>query len=259
MALVNETATVVSNVEVGPRLWLMTLVCPKIARALAPGQFVHMRIPGMDDHILRRPFSVFARNVETGEIEILYQVVGYGSDRMTTLSAGAEPELIGPVGHGWSVPDGVRRVLLVAGGVGAAPLFMFAEELVAGGADVDVVLGAQTKDALVTRERYYALLGRNPQCSTDDGTYGYHGFCTVLSENALASGEWDLVCVCGPEPVMRIVAGQAADYGVPCFVSMERRMACGVGACLSCVVDTVSGKRRACVDGPVFNAQDIEW
>lgn len=259
MALVNEVAPVVDNVKVGPRLYVMTVRAPKIASAIGPGQFVHMRVPGMDDHILRRPFSVYARDADAGTLDILYQTVGFGSRHMTELKAGAETELIGPVGHGWQRPDNARRVMLVAGGVGAAPLFMFAEDLLAHGAKVDVVLGAQTKDALVTRDRYAALLGCEPNCSTDDGSFGRHGFCTAAAEELLANGGYDLVCACGPEPVMRITAGLARSAGVPCQVSLERRMACGVGACLSCVVDTVNGKRRACVDGPVFDASEVVW
>ena len=255
----NERARVLSNAQAGPRLWVMTLEAPEIARAIEPGQFVHMRVPGMEGHILRRPFSVYVRDARAGTVDVLYQVVGFGSDHMTTLASGAEPELIGPVGHGWQVPEGARRVLLIAGGVGAAPLFMLAERLVADGADVEVVLGAQTADALVTRERYALLLGREPRISTDDGSAGFHGFCTVIAKDLLAEGGWDLVCVCGPEPVMKITAGLAAEAGVPCEVSLERRMACGIGACLSCVVDTVAGKRRACVDGPVFSAEEVVW
>ena len=148
--------------------------------------------------------------------------------------------------------------------MGAAPLFMLCERIAASEASVDVVLGAQTKDALVCRERYAALLGGEPRCATDDGTYGRAGFCTSLVEEALAAAAeegspYDYVAVCGPEPLMKIVAGLAADAGVRCEVSMEKRMACGIGACLSCVVDTVDGKKRACVDGPVFDARKVVW
>lgn len=269
--LVNEKAPVLANEELGCGLWLMTLRSPRIAHDLRPGQFVHMLVPGMPDHILRRPFSVYAAHDDEGTIEILYQVVGYGTDHMTTLGEGAECELIGPVGQGWRVPADAGRALLVGGGVGAAPLFMLAEQLVAAGVDVDVVLGAQTRGALATRERYGALLASaeacsldGPRCATDDGSFGREGFCTSLVEEALAEAAdagaaYDYLAVCGPEPLMRIVANMAADAGVPCEVSMEKRMACGVGACLSCVVETVDGKKRACVDGPIFKADEVVW
>ena len=269
MALVNEGARVLANACVGPRLYLMRLSSPLIAGSIKPGQFVHMRIPGMEGHILRRPFSVYARDAAAGTIDILYQTVGEGSAHMAGLVPGqcGEAELIGPVGNAWAAPEGARRALLVGGGVGAAPLFMLCEQLVGAGVAVDVVLGAQTKDALVCRERFDEVLaaqGGAVRCATDDGSCGRAGFCTPLSQEALdeaaAAGEpYDYLAVCGPEVLMGIVARQAREAGVPCQVSMERRMACGVGACLSCVLDTVEGRKRACVDGPIFDAEEVLW
>lgn len=269
--LVNEKAPIIANDEIGCNLWLMTVRAPEIARSIEPGQFVHMLVPGMPDHILRRPFSVYAADGEEGTLEILYQVVGYGTDHMTRLAPGSECELIGPVGYGWKVPSDVKRALLVGGGVGAAPLFMLAEQLVARGVDVDVVLGAQTQGALATRGRYESLLAsadscsvNGPRCATDDGSFGREGFCTSLVEEAFAEAaesgaSYDYLAVCGPEPLMHIVANMAAEADVLCQVSMEKRMACGIGACLSCVVETIRGKRRACVNGPVFNAKEVVW
>ena len=314
MGLVNERALILANECVGPRLHLMTLEAPHVASAIEPGQFVHMKVPGMEAHVLRRPFSVYARDAEAGTIDILYQTVGFGSNLMATLparlhaeaacaSAGAgtsegvlsgsraqdtsqsvlraaafedvfpdsfAAELIGPVGRGWRPAADVRHALLVGGGVGAAPLFMLCKRLVCAGVQVDVVLGAQTASALACRERYAELLGSSaacacePMCATDDGSFGRKGFCTSLVEEALeraaAKGNpYDYVAVCGPEPLMRIVVDLASAAGAVCEVSLERRMACGIGACLSCVVDTTSGKKRACVDGPVFDAREVRW
>lgn len=271
MTLRNEEARILSNECVGPRLWLMVLEAPSIASSVEPGQFVHMRVPLMPQRILRRPFSVYARNAAAGTLEVLYQVVGAGTEHMTTLEAGLVCELIGPVGRGWQPPAHARRALLVGGGVGAAPLFMLAEQLVECGVRTDVVLGAQTGSALVCRERYEELLAtgascgcENARCATDDGSFGRAGFCTSLVDEALAEADaagapYDYVAVCGPEPLMRIVAGAAQRANVAAEVSMERRMACGIGACLSCVVDTTSGKQRSCVDGPVFMADEVIW
>ena len=188
MALFNETARILENVQVGPRLHLMVLKSPEIACSIEPGQFVHMKVPRMEAHILRRPFSVYARDAEEGTLDVLYQVVGFGTDHMTSLAPGEECELIGPVGATWN-PPATGRCLLVGGGVGAAPLFMLYERIVASEAEVDVVLGAQTKDALVCRARYEALLGTEPRCATDDGSYGRAGFCTSLVEEALAEAQ----------------------------------------------------------------------
>ena len=276
MALVNERARILENECVGPSLYLMELSAPQIAASAKPGQFVHMKVPGKEAHILRRPFGIYSRDAAAGTLEILYQVVGFGTDHMSRI----EPEradhvsgveLIDPVGRPWQPPKGARRVLVVCGGAGAAPLYMLCEQLVALGVRTDVVLGAQTKEALVFRSRFEELLAKGascgcgaPHCSTDDGSFGRAGFCTPLAQEALAeaaeAGEpYDYVAVCGPEPLMKAVARMAAAADVPCEVSLEKRMACGVGACLSCVVDTVDGKRRACVDGPVFDARKVVW
>lgn len=252
-----EDAIVRSNEQVGPRLYKVTLAAPRTAAAIEPGQFVHLLIPGFEAHILRRPFSVYRANGDLGEVEVIYQTVGAGTRFMAGLRPGANCSLIAPLGHGWQPTGG--RSLLVGGGVGAAPLFMFAERLIELGTPTEVVLGAQTASMLVTRDDYAELLDRDPVIATDDGSEGYAGFCTEPVRELLQIGEFSAVYCCGPEPLMRAVAGLSADAGVPCWVSMEKRMACGVGACLSCVVETTSGKRRSCVDGPVFPASEVVW
>lgn len=257
--LVEETGKVLANANVGPNLFVMELQAPQIAAAVEPGQFVHVKFAGMEGHVLRRPFSVYNTSVQAGSLEILYQCVGSVTKRMPEVAVGSEASLIGPVGCGWTVPEGARRVLLVGGGVGAAPLYLLAQQLVAQGVEVETILGAQTKDALATHGRYLQLLSDKVSCSTDDGTFGHAGFCTPLVEKALDVTEFDYVAVCGPEPLMKLVSGIAADHGVACQISLEKRMACGVGACLSCVVDTTEGRKRSCVDGPVFDAEKVVW
>lgn len=261
--VIEEDALIVENKVLGPKLHIMVLEAPSISAKVAPGQFVHAKLPGMEAHILRRPFSVYAASSARNTIEILYQVVGSGSAHMTTLKAGETINLMGPIGSSWSPPQNTKRALLVAGGVGAAPLFMLAEVLAAGGAMVDVVLGAQTKTALVCHSRYEDLLtnrvisGSSLRCATDDGSFGHAGFCTELVENALAENSYDYAAVCGPEPMMKIVSSRLIEASVPCEISLEKRMACGIGACLSCVVETTDGMKRACVDGPVFDARKV--
>ena len=252
-----EEARVLSNENVGPRLYEIVLEAPQTAQAVQPGQFIHMLIPGYEAHILRRPFSVYRADIEAGTITILYQTVGIGTQFMTTIQPGAVCNVMGTMGHGWQPVDG--KLLIVGGGVGAAPLFLFAEKLASEGHPFEVVLGAQSESMMVTRHDYAEILGHEPITATDDGSLGHHGFCTQPVADALATGEYTGVFCCGPEPLMKAVAGIAADAQVDCWISMEKRMACGIGACLSCVVDTVDGKRRSCVDGPVFNAKDVVW
>ena len=133
-----------SNEALTETLWLMKIEVEDIGAQLQPGQFIHVQIPGMEGHILRRPFSVYFTDEDRRVLVILYQVVGFGSAHMTTLTPGAIMDVMGPIGHGWTIPNGSQRALLVAGGVGGAPLYLFAEALVQAGVEVDFILGAQT-------------------------------------------------------------------------------------------------------------------
>lgn len=264
--LFDELAKVTGNEQVGPNLYLMTLRSPRVASDTQPGQFVHMLIAGDKSHVLRRPFSVYATDKNRGLVDILYQVVGEGTEEMTHWGFDETTALIAPIGTPWQPPEGIERALLVGGGVGAAPLYMLCNSLLDNGIRVDVVLGASNEACLVCLDRYEELENENLRviCATDDGSYGIPGFCTSVAESALAMAEdtedrYGYVATCGPEPMMRIVADAACDADVFCQVSLERRMACGIGACLSCVVDTTEGKKRACVDGPIFDARRIVW
>ena len=123
-ATVEERGIVQANKRLTDRLWLLDVEAPETCARLLPGQFVHLQVPGMEGHILRRPFSVYYRDADARVMTILYQVVGFGSRQLTTIRPGAVVSLMGPIGTGWTVPAGAHRALLVAGGVGAAPLFM---------------------------------------------------------------------------------------------------------------------------------------
>ena len=251
-----ETVCVVANDRVAEGVGLVVLHAPRTAATVLPGQFVHLRIATGADIILRRPFSV--HRATSDRIEILYQVLGSGTLRLAEKAVGAEMDLLGPLGHGWQTPEGASRVLLVAGGLGAAPLGMLAEQLAARGMAVFVAQGAPTGERLVARE-LFERVARRVEYATDDGSVGERGFVIVPVARLLAEERFDLVCTCGPEQMQRRVAALAADAGVPCQVSLERLMACGIGACLSCVVSTTTGLKRACVDGPVFDAREVMW
>lgn len=254
-----RSGVVRANRRLADTLFLLDIESKDIASDLGPGQFIHVRIPGMDAHILRRPFSVYQVDRAKGTMSILYQTVGEGTRHLSTLQAPFSVDIIGPIGNCWEVPASAQDILLVAGGVGAAPLYIFAEQLIAAGKKVDVVLGAQTKDALVALDPYESLLGCEPYCATDDGSWGYHGFCTGVVNELVESKHYDWVACCGPEPMMKTVAEITLDKQIPTSISLEKRMACGIGACLSCVVMTTSGYKRSCVDGPIFDASEVVW
>lgn len=251
-----ERVEVLRNERVAEGVGLIVLRSPRIAASVEPGQFVHLRIATSADFILRRPFSVHRAAGEV--IEILYQVLGQGTRELASRGPGDVMDAVGPLGTGWRIPGGAAHALLVAGGLGAAPLGMLAERLAARGIAVSVAQGAPTSERLVARDLFESL-GRRVEIATDDGSAGMCGFVTAASSLLLSEDSPDVVYVCGPEVMERAVVAQAAAAGVPCQVSLERLMACGIGACLSCVVTTTSGRKRACVDGPVFDAEEVCW
>jgi dihydroorotate dehydrogenase electron transfer subunit len=251
-----ERVRVLANDRLAEGVGLLVLHAPYVAEHVRPGQFVHLRIGEGTDFLLRRPFSVHRR--EGQRIELLYQVLGTGTRELSLKVVGQSMDVVGPLGHGWTLPDDASHALLVAGGLGAAPLGILAEDLAGRGVAVVVAQGAPTSERLVGRGVFESV-ARRVEYATDDGSEGHYGFVTAISAALLTADEFDVVYVCGPEAMQRIVAAQAADHGVFCEVSLERLMACGIGACLSCVVSTVHGARRACVNGPVFPAADVIW
>lgn len=251
-----ERVVVLANERVAEGVGLVVFDAPAVSARVEPGQFVHLRIARGTDFILRRPFSVY--RAPEGRIELLYQVLGRGTRALAEAERGTEMDLIGPLGRGWRIPDGAAHALVVAGGLGAAPMGMLVEALAHKGVAVTVAQGAPTAERLVARALFEAH-ARRVESATDDGSYGTHGQVTALVERLIAEDGPDVVYVCGPEAMERRVAEQASAAAVPCQVSLERLMACGVGACLSCVVSTTRGRLRACVDGPVFDAEEVLW
>ena len=237
----------------------LVLQAPYCATQVQPGQFVHLQLPQLEAHILRRPFSVYKASAKEGTITLFYQVVGEGTQHMSTLEAGAKLSVIGPLGRGWQ-PLSAQHCLLIGGGVGAAPLYLLACKLASQRVQLDVVLGAACADYLCAEDSFVELLSsKHVHITTDDGSKGYKGFTTQIAAELLAHHHFDYLATCGPEPMQKVVAELAKQAGITCEVSLERRMACGVGACLSCVIATEQGKKRACVDGPVFPAQEVCW
>ncbi|MDR1083228.1 MAG: dihydroorotate dehydrogenase electron transfer subunit [Coriobacteriales bacterium] len=267
MAPFLEAVVVRKNDEIAPDISCVLLEAPRVAQCLEPGQFVHLLLPTFDAHILRRPFSVFATDAAGGLIEIVYQRLGEGTRFLAELQRGASLDLIGPLGQGWRAGANTRNALLVAGGIGIAPLNMLAAQLLTS-ARVCLITGAQSAERIVSLRLPSSVASATTKTgesrltvitTTDDGSTGIKGLVTDVTGELLAQQDFDYLATCGPEPMQRIVAAHALAAGVTCEVSLERRMACGIGACLSCAVLTRDGTRRACVDGPVFNAEEVLW
>lgn len=219
-----------------------------------PGQFVQIEVPDSKTTYLRRPISIC--NVEDGRLWLLVRDAGAGTHRLVNATPGDVFNIILPLGHGFTIPaDKNVRVLLAGGGVGVAPLLYLAKTLRECGITPDIVLGARSKADVLLREEFerYGHL----HISTDDGSDGTPGLITA---NPVFERDFDAVAVCGPTPMMRAVASICSHRGIPCEVSLENMMACGLGACLCCVEDTKDkGNVCVCTDGPVFNINILKW
>ncbi len=254
-----EEARLLDNHELAPTLWSMTLEAPRIAEAVVPGQFVQVKVGG-DEFTLRRPISVYQADVRQGTLALLYQVVGRGTESLSRRQPeqGQCVSLIGPLGNGWPVPKEPARALLIGGGVGVAPLALLAQRLKEAGHTVTCIQAAQTAERLVARAVFEKLCD-TWRCATDDGTAGVKGLVTLLLAEVLETETFDVAYVCGPEVMTAAVADLAARYNLKLYVSLERLMACGIGACLGCVIPTRSGQQKVCYAGPVFAAQEVIW
>jgi len=212
---------------------------------VAPGQFYMLKY--WDDSLpLMRPISVYA--VEDHLLHFLYKVVGKGTERLSTLKAGAAIALLGPLGNGFPCHEVSGKVALVGGGIGIPPLFETAKNLKKRGCKVDIFLGY--KDELFALEPFEELC-ENIFVAAEKGKEGYRGFITDIFN----AQNYDAVFTCGPEVMMMKVKKLCDIYNVPVWLSMENRMACGIGACLVCTCQTTTGMKRCCKDGPVFSGK----
>ena len=220
-----------------------------------PGQFAELRIDGTPSVMLRRPISVHSFDAVKNEIGFLVQVVGDGTKWLGALKAGDKVNTLLPLGNGFTMPtEPGKKYLLVGGGVGSAPLYNLAEELKRCGHEFTILIGARSAKDLYRREAYEAL-GR-VEYTTEDGSLGEKGYVT---NHSLLAEKYDYIYTCGPKPMMMAVARYARENGIACEVSLENKMACGLGACLCCVEDTKEGHKCVCTDGPVFSIDELKW
>ncbi len=230
---------------------------PARAFAAEPGQFVMLRVtPGIDP-LLRRPFSIH-RMLEGGEFEVLFRVVGRGTRALGGVHVGDRVDALGPLGRGFRLEG--SRPLIVGGGIGVAPLLFLAESFLEAGVRPKLLLGARTERDLLCQDDF-SCLALPFAVATEDGSAGSPGLVTRLLRRELAEGtEGVSVYACGPLPMLRAVARLCRERDVPCQVSLEAHMACGIGACLGCVVpEPGGGYVRVCKEGPVFRAEEIDW
>ena len=222
---------------------------------ILPGQFVQVRVDGSPSTYLRRPISIHDVDFKQKEITLLVQQVGEGTRRLAAATEGDIVNMVLPLGNGFTLPDKREKIALVGGGIGIAPLYYFGKVLNEKGVRPTLLLGGKSESDLL-RLSDYQQLGET-YVTTEDGSLGEKGF--VTQHSVWQKQSFDKIYVCGPKPMMKAVAKLAAEKGTWCEVSLENLMACGLGACLCCVEDTVDGHVCVCKEGPVFNTRRLKW
>jgi len=208
--------------------------------------------------LLRRPLSIHHVDPKNKTFKLLYEVIGPGTKILSARKVGEEISVLGPLGSGFKIEKDI--LILVAGGMGIAPLGFLAHEALKNKKKVHVFIGAKTKE-LVLCEDGLKLLGAEVTVATEDGSYGEKGLITDILSSKLATAHLPLTTVysCGPKAMLKEVAAIAKQNKVDCQISMEAYMACGIGACKGCPIETANGYKMVCKDGPVFNAEEIKW
>ena len=237
--------TIKENRALTDLVWLMRL-SGDTSDITAAGQFVNIQLDGL---YLRRPISVF--DCKEGELSIIYKIVGKGTEKMTALPVGTELDILTGLGNGYDLSKVGAKPVLVGGGVGVPPMYYLAKKLIEAGKRPEIVVGFNTESEIFGVE-FFEELGLNVTVTTVDGSRGIKGFVT----NALETLDYDYVCTCGPEPMLKALYRATECSGQ---YSFEERMGCGFGACMGCSCKTVTGYKRICKDGPILEKEEILW
>jgi dihydroorotate dehydrogenase electron transfer subunit len=250
-----EDLKIISNKRLTNDFFVLELLSHEILPALKPGQFAQVRVDGSRETFLRRPISIHDVNYKKNSFKLLIQVTGKGTGTLSRLGNGDLLNLIYPLGNSFSIPGENEKILIIGGGCGIAPLLFLGKYLKSIGYSPDILLGFRNNDRVIEFEEYLKV--GNVYLTTEDGSKGEKGF--VTDHSLLSAERFDKIYCCGPDSMMKAVADYCRTNNISCEVSLENLMACGIGACLCCVVETTRGNICTCTDGPVFNINDLRW
>lgn len=261
-------ATLLANTHLQGDYHQLDVNAPDIARTAKPGQFVHIQIPGLKHRVLRRPFSIYDTDANTGRLSVVYKKVGEGTEQLATITQpGVKVNVMGPLGNAYAQPipeqDGrTRRLIIVDGGYGCAATFLLAKNATI--KPVVLIGGRSAIDILLVKQ--YTDLGCTVRVSTNDGSMGDQGLVTKLLQEELDKDNFAQVAACGPNPMLKAVADMTVPADIPTQISLDQPMCCGIGACFACVVKVVDETNadgwhysRSCMEGPVYDARNIYW
>ena len=248
--------TIVENSPIGVGFFRLVIQHPSKLPQINAGQFVEVQIPDTAHTFLRRPISIHDVNYSDNIVSLLVKNVGNGTNLLSKLHVGDTVNVVYPLGNGFTTDTQYRKVLLVGGGVGTAPLLYLGKVLKSKGVNVEYLFGARDAEGLLCIADFEQVGKVN--ITTENGSVGTKGMVTNHDiMNHLT--DFDAVMVCGPTPMMKAVGKACQTVNVQCEVSLENKMACGIGVCLCCVTKTTEGHRCVCSEGPVFNINQLEW
>lgn len=250
-----EDLKIIENKRLNKDFFILELKGDTKIPEFRPGQFAQVRVDGSTETFLRRPISIHDVDIEKNTFKLLIQIAGKGTETLSRLKNGDNLNLIYPLGNSFSLPSANESILLVGGGCGIAPLLFLGKYLKSNGFVPDILLGFRNSDRIIEFDEYSNT--GNVFVTTEDGSSGEKGY--VTSHSVFSEHNYNRIYCCGPDSMMKAIAAYAKDRNIICEVSLENLMACGIGACLCCIVDTVKGNLCTCIDGPIFNVNDLKW
>lgn len=256
-------AELVKKEQLKPDLFKFSVKAPSIVKNARPGNFIEIRVTDQTEPFLRRPISIYNLNRENGILEFIFQVKGKGTDILAKREVGKEIDIIGPIGYGTFKYEDYQKIAIIGGGIGVFPLYELAKCAKANNKKVSTYLGFRSKDFVVL-EKEFEQVSDTLVVTTDDGSYAKKGFAINYLKEDIEAEKVDAIYACGPLPMLKAVQKLAIEKDIPCQISLEEKMACGLGVCLGCAVKTAKSPADApeywhvCKAGPVFNAKDVE-
>lgn len=256
-------AELVKKEQLKPDIYKFSVKAPSIVKEARPGNFIEIRVTDQLDPFLRRPISIYNLDKENGILEFIFQVKGKGTEILAKREEGKTVDIVGPIGYGTFKYEDYEKIAIIGGGIGVFPLYELAKCAKADDKNVTTYLGFRSKDFVVLEEEF-AKVSDELILTTDDGSYAQKGFAINYLEKDIEAGKIDAIYACGPLPMLKAVQKLAIEKELPCQISLEEKMACGLGVCLGCAVKTAKSPKDApeywhvCKAGPVFNAKDVE-
>ncbi len=256
-------ADLVKKEQLKPDIYKFSIKAPSIVKESKPGNFIEIRVTEMTEPFLRRPISIYHLDRENGILEFIFQVKGKGTEILAKKEVGSKIDIIGPVGYGTFGYKDYRNLAIIGGGIGIFPLYELAKCAQQEHKNVAMYIGFRSKE-LVLLEKEFRQVSNQFVLTTDDGSYGKKGLAIEFLKKDIEAGKIDSIYACGPLPMLKSIQKLALEKDIPCQISLEEKMACGLGVCLGCAVKTAKSSKDApeywhvCKAGPVFYAKDVE-